>query len=109
MYLLLSILASTLIFIIFTLVGKYKINTLQTIVFNYFTAFSLGVISYSQPLNTYEIIQSKWFYGAIGLGVLFISIFNVMALTAQTIYVKTLYVVEAGTVYSSGWSYENIV
>lgn len=83
MYLLLSILASTLIFIIFTLVGKYKINTLQTIVFNYFTAFSLGVISYSQPINTSEIIQSKWFYGAIGLGVLFISIFNVMALTAQ--------------------------
>ena len=83
MYLLLSILASTLIFIIFKLVGKFKINTLQTIVVNYFTAFSLGIITYHQPVKINTIIQSNWFFGAIGLGVLFISIFNVMALTAQ--------------------------
>ncbi|RAJ17103.1 DMT family transporter [Olleya aquimaris] len=83
MYLLLSIAASTLIFVIFKTIGKRNVNTLQTIVVNYFTAFILGIISYDSKIVVSEIISSKWFFGAIGLGVLFISIFNVMALTAQ--------------------------
>ncbi|WP_290700805.1 EamA/RhaT family transporter [Lacinutrix sp.] len=82
-YLLLSILASTLIFVIFTLLGKYKINTLQAIVANYFTAFTVGVLSSKQSLNINTIINNDWFYGAIFLGFLFIAIFNIMALTAQ--------------------------
>ena len=83
MYLLLSICASTLIFVIFKVVGKRNINTLQTIVINYFTAFTYGILSYDAPIIVSDIIQSKWFFGAIGLGFLFIAIFNVMALTAQ--------------------------
>lgn len=83
MFLLLSICASTLIFVIFKLIGKYNINTLQTIVVNYFTAFICGVLSYKSPIVIDNIIASKWLFGAIGLGFLFISIFNVMALTAQ--------------------------
>lgn len=83
MYLLLSICASTLIFVIFKVVGKRNINTLQTIVFNYFTAFTYGILSYDSPIIVSDIVQSKWFFGAIGLGFLFIAIFNVMALTAQ--------------------------
>ncbi|MGB2685573.1 MAG: DMT family transporter [Olleya sp.] len=83
MYLLLSICASTLIFVIFKVVGKRNINTLQTIVFNYFTAFTYGILSYDSSIIVSDIVQSKWFFGAIGLGFLFIAIFNVMALTAQ--------------------------
>ncbi|WGD34811.1 EamA/RhaT family transporter [Olleya sp. YS] len=83
MYLLLSICASTLIFVIFKTIGKRNVNTLQTIVVNYFTAFTLGVLSYDSTVVVSEIISSKWFFGAIGLGILFITIFNVMALTAQ--------------------------
>ncbi|MBD3889759.1 DMT family transporter [Olleya marilimosa] len=83
MYLLLSICASTLIFVIFKVVGKRNINTLQTIVINYFTAFTYGILIYDAPIIVSDIIQSKWFFGAIGLGFLFIAIFNVMALTAQ--------------------------
>ena len=82
-YLLLSILASTLIFVIFTLFGKYKINTLQAIVFNYFTAFTTGILSSTETITVNEIINEDWFYGALFLGFLFIAIFNVMALTAQ--------------------------
>tara|TARA_R110002049_G_scaffold222535_2_gene394223 strand:- start:129 stop:992 length:864 start_codon:yes stop_codon:yes gene_type:complete len=83
MYLLLSICASTLIFVIFKVVGKRNINTLQTIVFNYFTAFTYGILSYDSSIIVSDIVQSKWFFGAIGLGFLFLAIFNVMALTAQ--------------------------
>ncbi|WP_431157481.1 EamA/RhaT family transporter [Winogradskyella poriferorum] len=82
-YLLLSILSSTGIFVLFKLFNKYKINTLQAIVVNYFTACSIGLTFYDGNINVGEIVNSTWFYGAIGLGFLFISIFNVMALTAQ--------------------------
>lgn len=82
-YLLLSITASTLIFIIFKLLDRFNINTLQAIVVNYFTACLFGIWSYDEPLNVSEIFESEWVFGAIGLGFLFIAIFNVMALTAQ--------------------------
>lgn len=82
-YLILSILASTAIFILFKLFDRYKINTLLAIVVNYITACISGVLSYDSPVNISQIISSKWFIGAILLGFLFISIFNLMALTAQ--------------------------
>lgn len=82
-YLLLSITASTLIFIIFKLLDKFNINTFHTIVFNYVAACLFGLWSYKAPVSLDIILDSKWVYGAIGLGFLFISIFNVMALTAQ--------------------------
>lgn len=82
-YLLLSIIASTLIFIIFKLFEKFGINTLQGIVVNYFTACLFGLWSYDAPIQVNEILESKWLLGAIGLGFLFIAIFNIMAMTAQ--------------------------
>jgi len=82
-YLLLSIIASTAIFVIFKLFDRYKINTLNAIVVNYITACITGVLSYEERFSTNEIISSKWFFGAVALGFLFISVFNLMALTAQ--------------------------
>ncbi|WP_299224341.1 DMT family transporter [uncultured Psychroserpens sp.] len=82
-YLLLSITASTLIFIIFKLFDKYQINTLQAIVVNYLAACLFGLWSYERSITMNEIVTSKWIFGAIGLGFLFIAIFNVMAMTAQ--------------------------
>ena len=83
MFLVLSIICSTVIFIIFKCFDKFKVNTLQAIVVNYFTATIFGFLSYDAPISVQEITQSDWFIGALGLGVLFIAIFNVMALTAQ--------------------------
>ena len=82
-YLILSILSSTGIFVLFKLFNKYNINTLQAIVVNYITACICGSLLYDGSININEIVNSNWFYGAIGLGFLFIAIFNVMALTAQ--------------------------
>lgn len=82
-YLLLSILASTFIFIIFKLFDRFKINTLQAIVFNYVTACFCGFITSKNQLNVDDIVQSQWFFGAVALGFLFIAIFNVMAITSQ--------------------------
>ncbi|MEH6536283.1 MAG: DMT family transporter [Psychroserpens sp.] len=82
-YLLLSITASTLIFIIFKLFDKYNINALQAIVVNYFTACLFGIWSYDAPVKVGEILESEWIYGALALGFLFIAVFNIMAITAQ--------------------------
>ncbi|MCA0152752.1 EamA family transporter [Winogradskyella vincentii] len=82
-YLLLSILSSTGIFILFKSFKKYNVNTLQAIVVNYFTACILGSYLYEAEIDPIAIANSTWFYGAIFLGFLFIAIFNVMALTAQ--------------------------
>ncbi len=68
---------------LFKLFSKYKIDTLQAIVINYATAFSFGLIFNDAQTTVSEIIQTNWFIAAIGLGFLFIAIFNVMALTAQ--------------------------
>jgi drug/metabolite transporter (DMT)-like permease len=82
-FLISSIIASTLIFVIFNLFTKYKIHTLQAIVINYFVAGFTGLFNYSGTVSITTIIETKWFLGAAFLGILFISLFNVMALTAQ--------------------------
>lgn len=68
---------------LFKLFNKYNINTLQAIVVNYITACICGLIHNNASVSSAEILQSDWLYGAVGLGFLFIAIFNVMALTAQ--------------------------
>lgn len=83
LYLLMSVLFSSAIFIIFKLFDTYKINTLQAIVFNYFTAFTIGILSHESAINYINLPSKPWFIGAIVLASLFISVFNVMAITSQ--------------------------
>ena len=82
-YLFLSILFSTGLFVIFKYFGVYKIDTLKAIVVNYVVAFILGFISSEKTITITEIPNQPWFYGAIFLGGMFVSIFFVMATTAQ--------------------------
>ena len=82
-YLILSITASTLIFIIFKLFSKYGINTLHGIVVNYVVACFCGIFAYQGQIKIESVIASDWFLGAVLLGFMFIAIFNVMALTSQ--------------------------
>ncbi len=82
-YLILSILASSLIFVIFKLFAKYNVDTLQAIIINYVVASISGVIAYSKPIDIAYLLDQGWFYGAMILGVIFISVFNLMAVTTQ--------------------------
>ena len=81
--LILSILSSTMIFVVFKLFSKFKINTLQALVFNYVTACFCGIIFQENNFNIAEIPQYSWFPYALVLGVLFITVFNLMAITTQ--------------------------
>ncbi|GFD82787.1 hypothetical protein KUL118_56490 [Tenacibaculum sp. KUL118] len=82
-YLIFSILISSLLFVIFKLFDVYKINTLQAIVLNYAVALSFGFIHTKVSIPIMDIPNQPWFFGAFILGFLFIAVFNVMGVTAQ--------------------------
>lgn len=82
-YLLISICISSFLFVIFKLFEVFKVNTLQAIVVNYLVAAILGYSLSDLPVNVGGIIEETWFLGALLLGVLFIVVFNLMALTSQ--------------------------
>ena len=81
-YLLLSILSSSVIFVIFKLYNRFGINTLQAIIFNYFFAFASGLLL-DQKLPEKRIFFEPWFPGTVILGFLFIAVFYLAALTTQ--------------------------
>ena len=82
-YLLISICISSFLFVIFKLFTVFKINTFQAIVVNYFTAAVLGFFLSNNLVSFQEIPDQPWFFGAFLLGIMFILVFNVMALTSQ--------------------------
>lgn len=83
-YLLLSVLSSTVIFIVFRLYTKFGINTLQAIIVNYFIACTVGYFGYIDgSSNISQVPSQEWFPGALMLGVLFITVFNLAAITTQ--------------------------
>jgi drug/metabolite transporter (DMT)-like permease len=82
-YLVISICISSFLFVVFKLFEVFKINTLQAIIINYLVAASLGFYLSDLPVSVGGITSQSWFYGALLLGVLFIVVFNLMALTSQ--------------------------
>ncbi len=82
-YLFGSILFSSYLTLSFKILQRLKINTLQAIVFNYIACVITGsVVNGSFPVNN-ESVHSPWFVWALVMGVMFISIFNIIGFTAQ--------------------------
>lgn len=87
-YLALSVLSSSFIFVVFKLFTRYKIKTLFAIIVNYVVASSVGLFFYEGDVSVSEIPEKSWFLGTVALGLLFILIFNLMAATAQKVGVS---------------------
>lgn len=87
-YLVLSVLCSSLIFVIFKFFDVYKIQTLYAIVTNYIVASLSGLFFYKEKVVVAEVYHSSWFWGTLALGGLFITVFNLMAKTSQKIGVS---------------------
>ncbi|WP_369047784.1 EamA family transporter [Tenacibaculum sp. UWU-22] len=83
LFLILSILFSTLLFVIFKYFELYKVNVLQAIIVNYIVAFVMGMFSVKAYGKLFSIASQPWFYYALFLGLLFVTIFFAMAKTAQ--------------------------
>ncbi|MES2004178.1 MAG: hypothetical protein V4450_06620 [Bacteroidota bacterium] len=78
-----SIILNSYLTLAFKACEKYGINIFQAIVFNYITCVITGsFVNGSFPINA-ETAQSAWFPWACVMGVLFVSIFNVIGITAQ--------------------------
>jgi len=84
-YLLLSILFTTSLFLIFKVFERYKINNFQAIVFNYMTAGLLCFGLIGESININQITSEEWFPSTLIIGFLFISLFNLMAFSAQKV------------------------
>lgn len=82
-YLFFSIFCSASIFLIFKAFKKYHVNTFSAIVINYFIAAATGVLSLDQLPTVKELISSSWLINSFILGLFFITLFNVMAVTSQ--------------------------
>ena len=85
LFLILSILSSTLIVLLFKLIGKNNLNLLAVIVVNYFVAVFLGLALQLQEFN-FEF--GNWIWLAVLIGSLFIFVFYLMGVTTQRIGVS---------------------
>ncbi len=83
LHLCLSILFSSVIFIIFKLYGFYKVQTSYAIVANYVVACCVGLLFTTQSFSIRDLLMKEWLPGTLALGILFIVVFNIMAKTSQ--------------------------
>lgn len=87
LYLIGSIVLTSYLTLALKICAKYNVNLFQAIVFNYITCVITGtVVNGSFPVNG-STLATPWFRWACVMGVLFVTIFNVIGLTAQKISV----------------------
>lgn len=82
-YLILCVIFSSVIYIVFKIFERYEVNILQGIIVNYFVAFTIGISTSNSHFSLAKIPQKPWFFGALFLAFMFISVFNVMGTTSQ--------------------------
>ena len=82
-YLLFSILCSTSIVLIFKKIDLKGINTFNVIIVNYLTALGLGFLLSSLSGNFTTNIQTDWLLPAVIIGIAFVAMFYIIALTSQ--------------------------
>ena len=79
----LSVLSSTIIFVIFRMFKRFKVDTFQAIVFNYFTAAGIGFAFFGDTWNNLAWEQNGWMTYSLITSFLFISLFFLMGLSSQ--------------------------
>ena len=81
--LIITIILTTVLFLVFKEYAKRNINTHQAITFNYLTAALLALFIEGNNYTITTVLNTDWFLPTIALGVFFIVMFNIMALTTQ--------------------------
>lgn len=88
-YLIGSILTSSLVALLFRGMPKFKVDTFQAVGVNYFICFVVGsLLSVDSNIFTAPLWEQDWFPFTIVLGGVFIGVFYAIALTAQQIGVS---------------------
>ena len=87
LYLIGSIVLTSYLTLALKVCERFRVNLFQAIVFNYITCVITGsLLNGSFPVNG-GMVQTPWFRWASVMGVLFVSIFTIVGLTAQKISV----------------------
>jgi len=89
-WLVLSIVCSVLIFVVFKQFKRFEVDNLQAILINYFIAFSIGQLQSEGHQNPFNLPQQEWFSSVLILGMLFISLFRLMAWVSQNYGMATV-------------------
>lgn len=84
-YLILSILSSTFIYIIFKYIDKFKISTFDIIIVNYITASILGILLSDLNQISISALENDWIPYSIVIGILFIIMFVIIARSSQVV------------------------
>jgi drug/metabolite transporter (DMT)-like permease len=80
-WLILNILVSGILYLIFRLFPKYKVDNLVAVIVNYLTASTLGLLMMDTAIA--GVISRPWFPIAFCMGIFFIFIFLLMAESSQ--------------------------
>ena len=83
LYLILTILLSTIIIVTFKVMGIYKINTLQAITFNYLFAAITGYFMMGTGISLSVLMEKDWFNYTFFTGAMFILTFFLFAQSSQ--------------------------
>jgi len=78
-----TVACSTFIFVIFRIFERFNIGTFQAIIANYFTAFLCGILLYRNEVRTDAFIHLEWLPYIVVSSILFITLFMMMAVSAQ--------------------------
>ena len=84
-YIAISIFLFNILVILFKLFEKYNIDNLQALLTNYIVSACLALYLAEDFTSIEQVTKSNWIYHALILGVLFISIFNIYALSLQKV------------------------
>jgi len=87
--LIISIVATSVLFTIFKFFEKYKVVSINAIVMNYMVASALAFIIPEETKPILYAINQPWFPIIILLGFLFVMLFQVMAYSSQKIDIST--------------------
>lgn len=82
-YLILSIVSSSFIYIIFKLLNKFKVELLPVIVVNYITAATIGYLFREKDFLVQEVLATDWVYPSIIIGILFVAMFYFIGIATQ--------------------------
>lgn len=80
---LLCILTTTMLIVVFRLLGTFNISTYPTIVVNYWVCVATGVLSQGHLPPVAVITQKPWFPISLVLGFLFITVFNLIGASTR--------------------------
>lgn len=74
--------------VVFKFFGRFHVHTPGAIVFNYFVAATLSFGLNSSPVGFSDSIHQPWYFHALFMGILFITLFNVIGISTQKIGVS---------------------